>query len=106
MIQIVDTITAWLAQHGLNILGAIGVFVIGRIVARKLTNLLGNILTQNKIDTTLTSFFKNFSYLALMAGVLITALNLLGFETSSIIDFMELLMPSPVLALSSKYGMV
>ncbi len=83
--QILDAIVAWLAEHGLNIVAALTIFIVGRIVARRVTNFLGNVLARNNVDGTLTSFFKNFTFLALMAAVVVASLNMLGFETTSIV---------------------
>ena len=84
----INSILNWLTLYGLGVVGAIIVLIVGRFVARKLTDFVGRLLEKNNIDSILTSFLKNFSYLALMTIVVITALNLVGFETTSIITIL------------------
>ena len=86
--EIVDLVTEWLAQYGLRVLGAIAIFFIGRIVARRLADWLSKLLTIRGIDSTLIGFANSLAYIVLMAAVIIAALNLIGFETTSIVAIM------------------
>ena len=80
-----NMITTWLAAYGLNVLGAIALLIIGRIIAGQLTTLVTRMLTHQKVEPTLVSFLQNLMYIALMAVVIIAALNLVGFQTTSIV---------------------
>ena len=80
-----DMIITWLAEYGLRMVGAIAILVIGRIAAGQLTKLVTRVLTHQKVEPTLITFTKNLLYLLLMAVVIIAALNLVGFQTTSIV---------------------
>ena len=86
--EIIDMIVGLLTQYGLKILGALAIFFIGRIVARRLADWLAQLLTAREVDATLVGFSRSLSYIVLMAAVVIAALNLLGFETTSIVAIM------------------
>ena len=83
--QMLETIWLWVISYGLNLLGAVAIVFIGRKIAVRITNMTGKLLERNGVDETLVSFLKNLLRLGLMAIVLIMALNLIGFETTSII---------------------
>ncbi len=63
---------------------AILIFVIGKWIARKITDILGNILRKSdKIDDTLVKFLENIVYYTFMVFVVLASLSKLGVETSS-----------------------
>ena len=72
----------------LPILGAIVFFFIGRFIARKVSDWLAKMMIGRKVDETLVGFAKNLAYIGLMAAVIIASLNLIGFETTSIVAVM------------------
>jgi small conductance mechanosensitive channel len=72
-------------QYGLNILAALLILIIGRMAASMVAKLVQNALQKTKLNQTLASFVRNLTYYALMAFVIIAALNKLGVETSSFI---------------------
>ncbi len=70
-------------QYGLPIVWAIVIFIVGRIVARIATNMIGGMLRKGNVDQTLIKFSQNLIYIGLMAFVIIAALEKLGVETTS-----------------------
>ena len=74
-----------LTVYGMKVVAAIVIFIIGRWVARGLSNLIKRMMTKSKTDETLVSFVGNLSYVALLAFVIIAALNQLGIQTASFI---------------------
>ncbi|WP_228200527.1 mechanosensitive ion channel family protein [Arcobacter peruensis] len=69
---------------GINILVAIAVFVIGKWIARKITDVIVVLLNKVKgMDETLVRFLENIIYYILMMVVVLTALSKLGVETTS-----------------------
>ncbi|MGB1227280.1 MAG: mechanosensitive ion channel family protein [Poseidonibacter sp.] len=69
---------------GINILVAIAVFIIGKWVARKVTDIIVVLLNKVKgMDETLVRFLENIIYYILMMVVVLTALSKLGIETTS-----------------------
>ena len=69
----------------INIIAAVLIFIIGRIIARWLTRLVGKLMEKQNIELTLVNFLKNIIYYALMIAVIIAALNRLGINTTSFV---------------------
>jgi small conductance mechanosensitive channel len=74
-----------LTLYGLRVVSAIAIFVIGRWVAKGITRLIERLMVKRKVDETLVSFVSNLGYVALLAFVIIAALNKLGIQTASFI---------------------
>lgn len=72
-----------LAEHGLNVLGAIAIFVIGRWVLGWVVRLVRGVLTRKNFDPTLTGFLANILRMAGLALVVTAAVNELGIDTTS-----------------------
>jgi len=85
MREILDKISVYLVQYGLNILAALLIILIGKWLAGMFTRFLEKVLLQSKINKTLASFAKNIAYYGLLAFVFLAALNKLGIETTSFI---------------------
>ncbi|MBL4770669.1 MAG: mechanosensitive ion channel [Planctomycetes bacterium] len=68
-----------------KVAGAIAVLLIGWIVARFLKRILQGVLDRAKVDSTLTNFLCNTSYMALMVFVAISAIGQLGVNTASFV---------------------
>ncbi len=74
---------ALVTTHGLNILIALIVFVVGRMVAKRLANVTQAILSKSSVDETLTTFLRNIIYYALLAAIAIMALGQAGINVTS-----------------------
>ena len=74
-----------LTVYGMKVIAAIVILIIGRWVARGISNLIKRLMRKSKTDETLVSFVGNLSYVALLAFVVIAALNQLGIQTASFI---------------------
>ena len=74
-----------LTIYGLKVVAAIAIFIIGRWVAKGLTHFIERVMKKRKVDDTLISFVCHLSYVALLAFVIIAALNKLGIQTASFI---------------------
>lgn len=83
MQETIDKMYGYLIQYGLNLVAAILIFIIGKWAARLVSNLVEAALLKAKIEKTLATFGKNMSYFAMLAFVVIAALNKLGVETNS-----------------------
>lgn len=70
-------------SYGLPIIWAIGIFIIGRIVARVVSNGVGKMMIKSKVDETLVKFAKSMIYIALMVFVILAAIDKIGVETTS-----------------------
>lgn len=72
--------------YGLKLLGAVAIFIIGKWAVKMAINLLKRLMMKGeKADVTLISYTGNALYIALMAFVVIAALNQAGIQTASFI---------------------
>ncbi len=71
--------------YGLRALAALAIFVIGRLIARGLVNLLKKVMTRRNIEPTLVSFASHMGYFLLLTVVVIAALSQIGIQTTSFI---------------------
>lgn len=82
MMQIVDQ---YLIPFGWKLLAAIAIFVIGKWLAKMVSNVVEGIMTRAKVSPALISFGKNMIYYVLVVMVVIAALSKLGIETTSFV---------------------
>lgn len=80
----VDAVMEKVSLHGPSILGALAIFVVGRWVARLVTNGFVRTARKARVDPTLIGFLKNLIYMLLLTAVCISALEQLGFKASSL----------------------
>jgi len=80
-----DAVYELLVVYGLKVLAAVLILIVGRWVALVLARIIKQIMRKSKVDETLVSFVRNLSYVALLAFVVIAALNQLGIQTASFI---------------------
>lgn len=92
-----DSITEYLAAHnwqqlsidwGLNILTALAIYIIGRWIARLVSNAFRKVLELRELDETLVTFLDNFVYALLLTAVIIGALDSLGLPVTSLLAVM------------------
>lgn len=83
--DILSQLYAYLAQYGLKILGAVIIFVVGRWIARLISNLAASAMTKAKMELMLVQFIKDLSYVAMLTFVVIAALANMGVQTASFI---------------------
>ncbi|TWT63756.1 mechanosensitive ion channel family protein [Rubinisphaera italica] len=67
----------------LNILAAVAMFIVGRMVASWLTALSASTMRRGRVDSTLVNFAKSIIYWALMLFVIMAVLDRLGVDTTS-----------------------
>ena len=79
--KVYELLTVW----GLKVVAAVVTLIVGRWVARGVSNFIKKLMTKSKADVTLVSFVGNLSYVALLAFVIVAALNQLGIQTASFI---------------------
>ncbi|MDB2499309.1 mechanosensitive ion channel [bacterium] len=85
----VDTVVNWIQTDGLDILIklviAVVIFIIGKWIARKITNLVKKAMGKANMDETLISFLGNGVYMILMVCVVLAALDYLGVKTTGFV---------------------
>jgi small conductance mechanosensitive channel len=72
-------------ELGLNLLWAVLILVVGRIVAKALTALVRRAMKRGNVDETLTRFAGSLMYIILMVVVILAALDRLGVRTTSFV---------------------
>ena len=72
-----------LETWGLRLLAAIAIFVIGRWLARRLSNALDRVMGRAGVDVTLGGFLRNIAYAVMLVLVIMTALTAIGIPTTS-----------------------
>jgi small conductance mechanosensitive channel len=102
--QYIDPILQYGAEYGLRILGAIAIFMIGKWVAKKLSNLIKTLMERGEIDPTLSSFLISMVNILLMIVVVLAALNNLGIDTTSFIALLGAAGLAIGLAMQSTFG--
>jgi small conductance mechanosensitive channel len=85
MDKVLLQIQTWLAEYGLKVIAAILIFVIGRIVARWLTRVLGRVMQRSNVDPTLSRFAERGIFILLMLVVIMAALDQVGVQTTSLV---------------------
>ncbi len=83
--EIVTSLVRTLGTYGLRILAALALFFIGRKVLKTFIKGIKSFMVKKGVDQTLISFLGNLSYWALMAFLLITAVGIMGIQTSSLV---------------------
>ncbi len=74
-----------LIVYGLKVVAAIVIFIVGKWVAKAVANFIKRMMTKSHTDETLVKFVGSLGYIALLAFVIIAALNQLGIQTTSFI---------------------
>jgi len=82
MDQVLTSISDYLAKYGLNIVGALIIFFVGRWLAGFLSSLVEKALVKAKVDKTIASFARHLTHIGLLVFVVISALSRLGIETA------------------------
>ncbi|NOQ51748.1 MAG: mechanosensitive ion channel [Desulfuromonadaceae bacterium] len=78
-----DKLIELVQSYGLPIVWAIVIFIVGRIIARMISNGVAKVMTKSNVDETLVKFAKSMVYVALMIFVSLAAIGKLGIETMS-----------------------
>lgn len=80
-----DMAITYASEYGLKIVAAIAIFVIGKWVANRLTQVLKGLMEKAKVDKTLVEFSESIIYTILLLVVVMAALNSLGVNTTSFV---------------------
>ena len=80
---ILDQIQTTALSFGPKILAAILIFLIGKWLARKLSELTAKAMQKARVEPILVGFSRNIIYMALLVFVVLAALNQVGVQTTS-----------------------
>ncbi len=86
--QIIETVILLLSTYSIKILAAIAVYMIGKWISRKLSNILGKVLEKNRVEPTLINFLKNMAYYTLLVLVVVAAAGQLGIKITSFLTIL------------------
>ncbi len=78
-----DMIITWISSYALKIVAAVAIFIIGRWIAGRISDLLSRVLKKSNVDITLVGFLSNILYYTLLVVVLIASAGQLGINTTS-----------------------
>lgn len=73
-----------ISLYGMQLLGAVAIFVVGRFFASRIAKLAKKLMQKGKLDKMLVSFSGNIIYFLILGFVVIAALSQIGVETTSI----------------------
>ncbi|ORE92472.1 mechanosensitive ion channel family protein [Acuticoccus yangtzensis] len=84
--SLIESLTAWLAVQGMNILTAVVVLIVGWWLAKRLRAwLVGYLDRSDHLDPIVESFLASLFYYGILAILLIVALNIAGVQTASLV---------------------
>ncbi len=72
-------------ELGLKLASAVLIFVIGRWVAKAILRVAKGVMARAELEETLSRFLGNLLYVVLMTVVIITTINQLGIQTTSLL---------------------
>ena len=85
MENILPKMWEFLTIYGFKVITAIIIFIVGRWIARFLSNIIQKVMTRRKLDPTIVTFVVNLTYILLLTFIIIAALGQLGIQTTSLI---------------------
>lgn len=85
MTIIIETLQSFVVSYGLNIIGAILIFIIGRWVAGIASNLLKKAMTKADVEASLVNFTGSVAYVGILIFAVLAAVARLGIQTTSFI---------------------
>lgn len=77
--------TELVLEYGINLLGALLIFVLGRLLCSVVKSMVVRMMAKSKVDPTVINFVGNITYWATYCYVIISALSQLGLQTGSIV---------------------
>ena len=78
---VLTMLTPWAIRIGI----ALAIFIVGRWIARWLTNIVRKVMTKSNMDEMLINFLGNIIYMVLLLAVVMAALDNLGIQTTSLL---------------------
>ena len=83
--EINSIISTYVIPWGINIVFALAIFIVGRIVSKMIVRLLKKILHKTGMDNILINFVSSIVNTALLLFIIIASLDQLGVDTTSLI---------------------
>lgn len=83
--KLIPRILDLIFQYGPKLIAAIVILIAGKFFAKIVRSTVRRVLQKSKVDELLISFVSSLSYMAMLAFVIIAALNQLGIQTTSFV---------------------
>lgn len=87
-IDIEELINIYVIPWGLNLIFALGIFIVGRWISGAVVSLAKRLMIKGKVDTILADFVASILSAILLLVVIIASLNQLGVDTTSLVALM------------------
>lgn len=81
--KMLENLQPLLISYGGKVFAALLIFLIGKWIARRITNVIMQLMKSRDVDVTLTKFLEGIFYYALLASVIIAVAGQLGIKTTS-----------------------
>lgn len=81
----VETLRAMALDYGTRLMGALVIFIIGKILARWIASMITKAMVRGKMEATMAGFMENILYFLLLLCVIIASLAKLGIQTASLL---------------------
>lgn len=85
MEDILITIKEYATLYGLKVIGAILIFIIGRIIIGTLVKMVHKLLDKSNVDPILAKFLLSLTKIALLTFLIIAVIGTLGVQTTSFV---------------------
>ncbi|MDX1617130.1 MAG: mechanosensitive ion channel, partial [Candidatus Promineifilaceae bacterium] len=99
-----ETIQQLAIDYGLQVLGSIGIFLVGWWLAKQIVKYARRLMRRADVDGTLVSFSGNVLYWLLLSLVIVAALTNLGISTTSVVAVLGAATLAVGLALQDSLG--
>ena len=80
-----ESLVPMLTEWGIKLVIALVIFIIGKWIAKRITNFCKKLLSRADVDPTLVNFLANIVYAILLAAVILAALDTLGIPVTSLL---------------------
>ena len=80
-----ESLVPMLTEWGIKLVVALVIFIIGKWIAKRITNFCKKLLSRADVDPTLVNFLANIVYAILLAAVILAALDTLGIPVTSLL---------------------
>lgn len=84
-INLAELVDTYVIPWGINIVLAILIYIIGKIIVGLLVSVIGKLLAKSKYDDMLVDFLKAIARAVLMLFVIVASLDQLGVDTTSLV---------------------
>jgi len=80
-----DIVITYISTYSLKIVAALAIFIIGKMVIKRITAVTKHLMIKANVDTTIVEFAESLIYFILLLVVVLASLNTLGINTTSFI---------------------